>query len=224
MNTTSVSTQRRRSAPDTASRIREVAEALFAANGIDGVSLRQIAVDAGAGNNNSVQYHFGGKEGLIRSICEARLPRLDTRRAALFGQLSAQEMDDPALLLRVLLRPIAEETDETGAHRWAAFLLAIDNMPGMMAVRVSAEFHAPVTTMVYDRIVRALAPISPAVVRHRLDVAFRNFFRGLAAIDREYTDADDHVRSVLIEDYLMLAAAMLTVPASSELAGALDRE
>ena len=44
------------------------AERLFALHGIDGVSLRQIASEAGSANNSAVHYHFGSKEGLIGAI------------------------------------------------------------------------------------------------------------------------------------------------------------
>lgn len=203
----------RQPAMDTPGRIRDVAERLFAAHGIDAVSLRRIAAAARAGNNNSVQYHFHDRNGLIRAICEARLPRFERRRAELFGRLAAADMDDPAQLLRILLLPLAEETDETGAYRWAAFLLAIDNVPGMMAVRIGAGAHAPLTSALFTRLVAALAPLPPELVSHRLRVAFRNFFRGLVSIDRDFAGADETVRKALEEDYLDLAVRTMTAPA-----------
>ena len=50
------------------------AERLFALHGIDGVSLRQIAAEAGSANNSAVHYHFGSKTGLIAAIFRTGSP------------------------------------------------------------------------------------------------------------------------------------------------------
>jgi AcrR family transcriptional regulator len=62
------------------------AERLFGRQGVDGVSLRQIAADAGAANNSAVHYHFGSKESLVQAIFEYRLPMLMQRRKALAAE------------------------------------------------------------------------------------------------------------------------------------------
>jgi AcrR family transcriptional regulator len=59
------------------------AERLFARHGIDGVSLRQIAGDAGSGNNSAVHYHFGSKAGLVAAIFRHRLPQIISERRLL---------------------------------------------------------------------------------------------------------------------------------------------
>ena len=64
-------------------RIVVAAERLFALHGIDGVSLRQIAVEAGSSNNSAVHYHFTSKEGLIRAIFQHRLPQIISERRML---------------------------------------------------------------------------------------------------------------------------------------------
>lgn len=89
------------------------AERLFAAHGTDGISLRQIGVAAGNGNNSAVQYHFGSKELLIRAIFEYRLPRLYQRRLALLA-----ECDQTSLrgVLECQVRALMEHSDEAGSH------------------------------------------------------------------------------------------------------------
>jgi AcrR family transcriptional regulator len=64
-------------------RLVVTAERLFALRGIDGVSLRQIAVDAGSANNSAVHYHFGSKPRLIAAIFRHRLPQLINERRLL---------------------------------------------------------------------------------------------------------------------------------------------
>lgn len=46
------------------------AMALYAEKGLDGVSLRQIGVAAGAKNSGVMQYHFGNRLGLINAVIE----------------------------------------------------------------------------------------------------------------------------------------------------------
>src|SRR5438105_6212398 len=71
-------------APSTSAlRLVLTAERLFALHGIDGVSLRQIATEAGSANNSAVHYHFGSKEGLIAAIFQHRLPQIIRERQLL---------------------------------------------------------------------------------------------------------------------------------------------
>jgi len=71
--------------PSSASALRIIvaAERLFGLNGIDGVSLRQVAAEAGSANNSAVHYHFGSKDGLITAIFRHRLPQLLKERQLL---------------------------------------------------------------------------------------------------------------------------------------------
>src|SRR5688500_8246847 len=86
------------------------AERLFADAGFEGVSLRQISAAAGQGNNYAVQYHFGGKAGLIEAIVEYRLARVDARRLALLAAAEAKgHATDLRSLLEAFLIPLAEE-------------------------------------------------------------------------------------------------------------------
>lgn len=73
-------------------RLVVVAERLFAQYGIDGVSLRQIATDAGSGNNSAVHYHFGSKEGLIGAIFRHRLPQLINERRLLSASCDPDDL------------------------------------------------------------------------------------------------------------------------------------
>src|SRR4051812_43064837 len=84
------------------------AERLFAVHGLDGVSLRQIGVEAGNANNSAVQYHFGSKEGLIQAIFEHRVPHLNRRRQILGAQRTT---DDLRTLVEVYLLPVLEESE-----------------------------------------------------------------------------------------------------------------
>jgi aminoglycoside phosphotransferase (APT) family kinase protein len=63
------------------------AERLFADEGIDGPSLREITRAAGQRNTSALQYHFGDRDELLRAVLERHLRSVDTNRSALLDQL-----------------------------------------------------------------------------------------------------------------------------------------
>jgi AcrR family transcriptional regulator len=93
----------------------EVAERLFAERGIDAVSSAEIIEAAGQRNKNAVQYHFGGKEGLVTAIAEYRSASLNARRSEMLGELRAQgRAGDAFAVCNTLVLPLAELLDEPG--------------------------------------------------------------------------------------------------------------
>ena len=107
----------RASAEATRARILEAAEQLFAREGFDRVTLRQIAREAGQGNVAAVQYHFGSKEGLLSAIVDAHREEIDARR----GVLLAGVEDEPASLsslVSILVAPLAEKLDDASGRAY----------------------------------------------------------------------------------------------------------
>jgi AcrR family transcriptional regulator len=86
---------RRKNGDETRARIIDVAERLFAENGVDAVSLRQIMTVAGV-NISLINYHFGTKEGLLRAIFARRIEPLNRQRLAMLEK--AEMADDPPRL------------------------------------------------------------------------------------------------------------------------------
>jgi AcrR family transcriptional regulator len=100
-------------APSIQEQIILVGERLFAANGLDGVSLREIGAAAGSGNNSAVQYHFGSKEQLVVAIFEYRLPYLEERRQLLIAQ---RQPIDLRSRVECYVLPILEQGEIAGSH------------------------------------------------------------------------------------------------------------
>ena len=99
---------------DTRERLLDAAEALYAARGVDGVSLREIVQEAGARNATAVQYHFGDRAGIVREILARHAPEVEARRHAL---LDAYEDGEQGVrpLAAALVRPMAARlADESG--------------------------------------------------------------------------------------------------------------
>ena len=84
----------------TRERILSAATQLFAAQGFNGVSLRQLTTEAGV-NLASVGYHFGSKEGLVAAIFDRHCqPMMDDRRRRLAA--CAEKPGRPPLLEQII--------------------------------------------------------------------------------------------------------------------------
>lgn len=74
---------------DTAIQILDVAERLFASEGIDKVSLREIVRASGQNNLSAAHYHFGSREGLIGSLLARRIRTINVIRHQRMDELEA---------------------------------------------------------------------------------------------------------------------------------------
>ncbi|MDI3404071.1 TetR/AcrR family transcriptional regulator [Streptomyces cavernicola] len=93
------------------------AERLFATQGIDATSLRQVSSEAHQRNTAAAKYHFQNKEALIRAIFEHRLDVIDARRGAMLKSAEAGErLGDPRELVDILVRPLAEQATSAGSY------------------------------------------------------------------------------------------------------------
>jgi AcrR family transcriptional regulator len=85
------------------------AERLIATNGIDTVSLRQIAAESGSRNPSVVHYHFGSRLGLLRAVVEYRSPSIDRRIRELLDELVQEHREhDLRGLVEAMARPLLE--------------------------------------------------------------------------------------------------------------------
>jgi AcrR family transcriptional regulator len=85
------------------------AELLFAERGIDGVSLREINAAAGQRNSTALQYHFGGREGLVRAVLVKHGPEIESRRHQLLDAYEAggHPVDESVTARKVAVRELA---------------------------------------------------------------------------------------------------------------------
>jgi AcrR family transcriptional regulator len=86
------------------------AERLFAQRGFNGVSVREIANDAGV-NSALVGYYFGGKKGLLSEVYTRHCTPLNQERMRLLKEFS-QGKNGPTLehILEAFIRPSLEVT------------------------------------------------------------------------------------------------------------------
>ena len=147
---------------DTRLALMRAAEQLFAQQGVDRVSLREIAIAAGQRNVSAATYHFGSKRELIEAILERHsVPVQDSWGPALAAdtehKLTLHE------LVELLVRPMVAKIDDPDGGRCylelSAELVASRSFP-MMGMRVAST---PGTQEMAKRIAEHGAEVPPMV-------------------------------------------------------------
>lgn len=147
-----------------ASGLIAIAENLFAKDGLDVVSMRNVAASAGLSNPASVQYHFGNREELIRAIWRKRLPEIDRRRAQLFAALPKEgEQADIETLFECAHRPFLD-----GFETFSQFIAHV--LRSRHHLKIRAEFNnlSPVSIQILTRIRKQLPHIDEDVFIFRM--------------------------------------------------------
>lgn len=110
---------------DSRTRLILAAEALFAKQGLEGTSAREIATLAGQKNNTAVQYHFGSKEALAREIIHYRMATMDGERMRMLLKASSENrLYSVRSMLEIICLPHLVIKDEEDRHPYAHFLSA----------------------------------------------------------------------------------------------------
>lgn len=143
---------------NTKQKILDVAEVMFSQHGFNNTSLRMITSKANV-NLASVNYHFGDKKSLVRSVLnrylEIFMPRLETQ----LDSLMSQSNYDMMAVLAQLREPLfsLDSLKNKGASR---FLLLIGrgytDVQGHLRWFITHEYQA-----VFDKFMRAVQIANP---------------------------------------------------------------
>lgn len=143
--------------------ILDVAERLWGERGVEGVSLREIRIAAGQRNSSALQFHFGGRDGLLRALSERHLPRVATLQEGLYGALVADgRHHDVAELVEVLMRPHAEYLRRGPSERaWVKVCAELAARPDVALADVLSEAPAialHVGATVHEHLAASMGP------------------------------------------------------------------
>jgi AcrR family transcriptional regulator len=198
------------------------AEELFAANGVDAVSLRQINRAAGARNAIAVQYHFADREGVVRAILDKHRPDIEAQRHAMLDGYEAAGTADLRALADALVRPSASELrDRDGGRAYlqiASYLINRPDLPTRPAPRPDAA----------SSIGRWLDLVEPLVDEQatRLHRRFNAMRFSAVELGRRASSKPRPDDSLFVSQLVDLVTALLGAPLSDEtlrLARARDR-
>jgi AcrR family transcriptional regulator len=101
---------------DTRLALVRAAEQLFAQQGVDRVSLREIAIAAGQRNVSAATYHFGSKRELIEALLERHSRPIQNDWAATLAQDPEKKLTLEELA-NLLVRPIVAKIDDPDGGR-----------------------------------------------------------------------------------------------------------
>lgn len=186
------------------------AERLFARHGVDAVSLRRITVEAGATNASAIQYHFGGRRGLLRAIHEVHDPAVERSRHRLLDAWEDGDERDLRTLAAAYVRPLADRLYAEGGDGYLQLCADEVNRPDLI-YDPSRDDPADSTTRWRLLVAPLLDP--DAVRLHRRFVAIQFTMTDLARRARNRPEGD---HSRYISQLVDLVAAILEAPLSPE--------
>lgn len=195
----------------TRDRLIEAAERLFASEGVNGVSLREIVRESGARNVTALQYHFGGRDGLLRAVLERHHRDVEIGRHALLDAYEADGTGDLRALAAILVRPLAGKLAHPDGRAYLRILGELINRPEPVIDQASLRDPA-------DSVFRWRGLIAPlleedATRLHRRFVALRFTVTELARRAESGPHADDRLFTSHLID---LVTALLLAPLSPE--------
>jgi AcrR family transcriptional regulator len=190
----------------------ETAERLFAEQGIETVSLRDVSKAAGQRNHSAAQYHFGDRAGLVAAVYEHRMRHVNERRHALLATAEgAGRSGEVPVIVAAVVAPLAAVVAETGGW-YGRFLARTQWDPFARDVLIGL----PVVSS-YQRACELLAaalPDAPAAVRaSRLDQMTTLVIGTIAGWEwRRHRDEPGLALDALCADLTATIAALLTAP------------
>ncbi|QFS90427.1 Transcriptional regulator, TetR family [Mycobacterium sp. THAF192] len=208
----------RRERGDTPRSLVRAAETEFAARGIDAVSLRELSRLAGQRNNTALQYHFDGRDGLLRAIVAKHNVAVSQRRHALLDHLETTGDYTLRDLSSAFVMPLAAKlTDVDGGPEFLQIAAQLANR-----VQRTIQLDEPAAGLAYDeqrsieRLALLLEPYLPpgtvGAPLHRRFAAMRFVYIELGRRAAR-TDATDH--RLFTCHLIDLMAALLQAPLSS---------
>src|SRR5215469_6903374 len=193
-------------------RLITAAEQLFAARGIDAVSLREINRASGARNSIAVQYHFEDRAGVVRAVLEKHRPDIEARRHAMLDQYEADGTPDLRRLAAALVRPLAAKlADLDGGPEYLQIHAELINRP-------RPPVEAAAAPDPHDSIQRWRSLVEPligedAIRLHRRFTAMR---LAAAELGRRASTAPHTDDRLFVSHLIDLVTAVLAAPVSDE--------
>ncbi|TEA76817.1 TetR/AcrR family transcriptional regulator [Allopusillimonas ginsengisoli] len=143
--------------------ILDAAEQLFAQQGHDNTSMRQITSAAGV-NLAAINYHFGSKDGLVQAVFQRRVAALNKERLMLLDALEAQSGSEalkPSQIVEAFFGPLVRHACSSDSSRKAFVPLLERSMsdPGGFIRAAIIDEHSEVLARFKQALVRALPDV-----------------------------------------------------------------
>lgn len=192
---------------DTREALLDAAEALFAAEGIENVTLAAITRLAGQRNGGAIHYHFGGRDGLLAAILDRHEAILDEIRMDALIELRRSGPATVKALVRVGVESLASRLESaTGRSFLAIQRDRLGESGGSWAFRsttmrlIVAETEALLSDRGFDEAEQA----------ERFHLVTQLVIHRLADRSREETLGTAAPRTLVVETLVSAATSILT--------------
>jgi AcrR family transcriptional regulator len=193
-------------------------EKLFARQGIEAVSLRQIAIEAGNGNTNAVGYHFESRFGLVQAIFAQRVSEMEPKRREMLRVAEAAGLlNDTRTLVDMIMLPHLDLVDEDGTHPYASFLnhyLARYRPMGIMHAFDRPYANSEALREIYRLLRERIYYIPEPLRARRMNICTHMFINLLVENDNSSERLDEAQWQAQIRDTLDVMAVALCAPFS----------
>jgi AcrR family transcriptional regulator len=192
--------------------LMEAAEALFAARGINAVTLREIQLAAGQSNTSVIGYHFQSREGLVRALIEYRQKALSAEREAILERMRADGTTaDPRAVVWLLVRPLANSI--RNGEMFAPFLSRLAEDPEARSLYWPDHIDDAWSTDQMEHLVdAALQDLPDRIRRGRTFQLYNSVLNLLGALAR----SGARISEAQLHNYVDGWVGMLTAPVSYE--------
>ena len=184
-------------------------EVIFARDGIEGASLREIAARAGQRNHHAVQYHFGSRDTLVQAVFDYRMDQMEVARGAMLAAAeSCGKLDDLRTIAEIIFVPQIELIDVHGDHSYAAFLCAyLLRYQASRFGQFGSGRAAANLGVTLDLLRQCLCRLPEAVAQRRLVTACFMFLNILVIHTRNRDDAQEPINAAVRDTLNQIVAA-----------------
>jgi len=173
---------------ETKQRILAAALTIFAEQGYNAATLREITSAAGV-NIAAVNYHFGSKQALMRAVFGRLARPVNELRLKLLDEYEEQAKGKPLSLEQIfdaLFRPIVYLSRErkTGGSSLVRLIIQVRALPQPFMNSVLSEQFDPVANRIVDALCRSLPHLTREEVFWRYDFALGAMLHVISDADR----------------------------------------
>lgn len=199
---------------DPKSAMVDVAERLLGVQGVDALSMRDVANIAGQRNTSAVQYHFGGRDQLLIEVFRRRMVAIAEDRRAF---LAAIDADGRGRELRALVEasivPFASSVSGSAdGVNYAEFIVRL--LPTVDYFGADLDSPGNVNREIHQRLVDSLTHLSEDQAAERTSMMFNMAFSAIAmhmkrsalGMGTATGTFDDYVEHVLVVAVTALSA------------------
>ncbi|MFE3290516.1 TetR/AcrR family transcriptional regulator [Rhodococcus sp. NPDC059234] len=184
----------------TRNRLVKTAERMFAAQGVDAVSIRAVNAAAGQGPA-AVHYHFGSKEDLLAAVLLDLGADLSRQIGANIDRLAAAT-EAPALgeVVRALTDPYLDllRTHRVRGIRWVKIVVQVSR-EGRPAVTSTGQDE--LSLRLREQVRRALPDTAADRIDRRWPIAVMSFLQSLSRVDDWAAGGGKVTEDELVEYY-----------------------